>query len=298
MLVSLVQGQAEILKHPNLATHITDEFAELLVKAGEGGTNVLARISKWDSKLIEKFASDLKNSKFSAGIAENPELVDAWGELARVRTDIIPDALRRNPNFIRKFDDLAKNNSLGLDADGISDLLSSPAAKGQVWDNPDALLDAIKRGADANIDGLSISHKKFPAPSEGNESFVLKNAKQYQKEASGDAALSFDINGTSWDNIDVNGKLVDRKYGHGASMFKEVDDGFGEKIIEVTNNSRVTSSLDQAARQVSAAVDRPIKWEISIELGAKGLRQVFSQSNDPLIRAIEVVYVPQVIIIP
>ncbi|MCT4613842.1 MAG: hypothetical protein N4A49_03080 [Marinifilaceae bacterium] len=32
MLVSLVQGQAEILKHPNLATHITDEFAELLVK--------------------------------------------------------------------------------------------------------------------------------------------------------------------------------------------------------------------------------------------------------------------------
>ncbi|MBB6461899.1 hypothetical protein [Flammeovirga kamogawensis] len=159
-------------------------------------------------------------------------------------------------------------------------------------------MDAVKRGSDADINGLSISHKKFPAPSEGNESFVLKNAKQYQKEASGDAALSFDKGGTSWDNVDVNGKLGDRKYGHGASMFKEVDDDFGEKIIEITNNSRATSSLDQAARQVNAAGGKSIKWEISTDLGAKGLKQIFSQSNNPLIRAIEVVHLPQVTIIP
>jgi len=81
-------------------------------------------------------------------------------------------------------------------------------------------------------------------------------------------------------------------------MFKEVDDGFGGKEIEIINKNRVDSSLDQALRQVSAAEGKPIKWEISTELGAKGLKEIFENSDNALIRAIEVVHVPQVTIIP
>ncbi|GAA4274607.1 hypothetical protein U6A24_16670 [Aquimarina gracilis] len=288
-----------------------DEFFEKVGKRLNGNEDLSNVGSDLFSSLKNKLGNkldDVQWQKFKADFGDNadllkefddsPDLVNTWRILFNLGDDVVPQALRKDPNFLSKFDDVTKNNNLGLDTDGVGDLLSSPKLKGQAWESPDAVLDAVKRGSDANIDGLSISHKKFPIPSEGNESFVLKNAKQYQKEASGDAALSFDKNGTSWDNIDANGKLVDRKYGHGASMFKQVDDGFGGKIIEVTNKSRADASIAQAERQVSAAGGKPIKWEISTELGAKGLRDLFDNSPNSLIQAIEVVHVPQVTIIP
>ncbi len=58
--------------------------------------------------------------------------------------------------------------------------------------------------------------------------------------------------------------------------------------------------MQQAEAQVNAAEGSLFKWEISTDLGARarGIRQLFQQSNNPLIRAIEVVHVPQVTIIP
>jgi len=114
---------------------------------------------------------------------------------------------------------------------------------------------------------------------------VLKNAKKYQKEASGDAALSFDKGGRSFDNVTPDGKLIDRKYGHGDSVFNP--DG------TIKNRSRANSILDQDRAQINAADGTPIKWEISTELGAKGLRDLFdSQDID-----IEVIYIAQQTII-
>jgi hypothetical protein len=112
------------------------------------------------------------------------------------------------------------------------------------WDNPDKVLDAVKKASDADIPGLSVSHKKFPGPANGTDNFVLKNAKQYQGEASGDAALSFNKGGVSFDDVAPDGKLVDRKYGHGSSIFDE-DGG-------VLNEERANSIIEQARRQLNA----------------------------------------------
>ncbi|MBK7130745.1 MAG: hypothetical protein IPM74_04030 [Crocinitomicaceae bacterium] len=250
--------------------------------------------------------ADMDNHpEFSALIQEKPELIEAWKRYYDLGEDVIPAGLRTNGNFLTKFDDLSKNNNLGLGATDIENILKAPSLKTgsnglpMKWDDPEAVLDAIKRTSDSGTSGVTISHKKFPTPSEGNESFVLKNAKQYQAEASGDAGLSFDKNGVSFDNVASDGTLIDRKYGHGGSIFNEVDDGLGGATIEIHNNSRVQSILDQAQRQVDAAGGSHIKWEVSTELGAKGIRYVFDNlTTSQLIKNIEVVYVPQVTIIP
>lgn len=108
----------------------------------------------------------------------------------------------------------------------------------------------------------------------------------------------FDKGGRSFDNINDAGKLVDRKYGHGKSVFNEVDDGFGGKDIKIKNQTRVNKILEQAQGQVDAAGGSPIKWEVSTDLGARGIRQVFDQLGSPAVKNIEVVYVPQLTVIP
>jgi len=131
---------------------------------------------------------------------------------------------------------------------------------------------------------VSLSHRKFPAPADGTDSFTLKNAKQYQAEASGDAALSFDKAGVSFDNV-ANGKLIDRKFGH-SSVF--------DSAGNVANQSRADSILEQANRQLQAADGNPIRWEISSQGGANGIRNLFLQEGIN----IEVIHVPQITIIP
>ena len=110
--------------------------------------------------------------------------------------------------------------------------------------------------------------------------------------------MSLEKASTSWDNIDDAGKLIDRKYGHGTSVFNEVDDGFGGKIISVKNQTRANSIIEQATRQVNAAGGTPIKWEISTELGAKGIKKLFDESDNILLKNIDVVFIPQIKIIP
>ena len=199
-------------------------------------------------------------------------------------------------SLISKLDNYISANPSKLQK--FEDVLNAPVLKNQQWDNLESVFDAFKK---VESKGVNIGHKKFPtinAEGEGSRSFVLNNAKQYQLEASGDAALSFEKAGTSWDNLDEAGKLIDRKYGHGASIFKEIDDGLGGKIISVSNNTRAQSIVDQATRQVNAANGTPIKWEISTELGAKGIRELFDLPANSTLKNIEVVYVPQVKTIP
>jgi hypothetical protein len=223
-------------------------------------------------------------------------LAKAWNKLENAQLDV----LRKDVTQLQKFDNIVKGNNLGLDADGLGDLLKAPTTKidaatglPQKWDNPDKVLDAVKRTSDANVPGVSIDHKKFPAPADGTDNFVLKNAKQFQAEASGDAALSFNKSGVSFDNVAADGKLVDRKYGHGSSIFDE-DGG-------VVNETRAQSLLNQAQRQLDAVGGdgSKIRWEISTETGATGIKQLFLNSADeiPGISNIEVVFVQQLQII-
>jgi hypothetical protein len=100
----------------------------------------------------------------------------------------------------------------------------------------------------------------------------LKNAKKYQEEGSGDAGISIKKNGVSFDAVD-EGVLVDRKYGHGASIFDR--DG------DVINQRRAESLLEQALRQRDAVGgdDSKIKWEISTKAGADGISALFARNG-------------------
>ena len=206
-------------------------------------------------------------SDFDTHISGNPDAVKAYSTMVNSNDPGIK-AMRLEISTLQKVESLIQNNNLGLDLDGIKEILDAAGAKGQKWDSPDKILDAIKKASDANIEGLSILHQKFPTPGDGKDPFILKNAKQYQKEASGDAGLSFDLNNVSFDDIEINGTLIDRKYGH-SSVFNS--DG------SVKQQSRANSILDQAERQINAAGGdaSKVKWEISSTGGASGIEKLF-----------------------
>ena len=127
---------------------------------------------------------------------------------------------------------------------------------------------------------------------------MLDNAKKYQGtpirnadgkliSGSGDANLSFEYNGTSFDNV-IDGKLIDNKFGHGSSVFKESDDMFSEFIDEVNdldnitiiNQKRVDAILKQAERQIYAVGGKvEIEWHVSTQLGAKGIQKLFKDEG-------------------
>ncbi len=130
---------------------------------------------------------------------------------------------------------------------------------------------------------------------------MLDNAKKYQGtpirdangkliSGSGDANLSFEYNGTSFDNV-IDGILIDNKFGHGSSVFKESDDMFSEFInesndldnITIKNQKRVDAILKQAKRQIRAVGGNvEIEWHVSTELGAKGIQKLFKTQNPPI----------------
>jgi RHS repeat-associated protein len=262
-------------------------------------------INKIDAAELTKLEGDVvAEPTLLRAIGEEPELVDAWKKF----DDAGLPALRKDPVQLEKFDDIVKNNNLGLDADGLGDLLKLPTTKVDAvtglplkWDSPDKVLDAVKRTSDANVPEVSLGHKKFPAPATGTDNFVLKNAKQFQAEASGDAGLSFIKGGVSFDNVAADGKLVDRKYGHGSSIFDNSGDELAP-VYDVINNSRAEGLLEQAQRQLNAVGGdgSKIRWEISTETGAGGIAQLFfnNRTRFPGIENVEIVYVPQQTIIP
>lgn len=140
---------------------------------------------------------------------------------------------------------------------------------------------------------------------------MLDNAKKYQGtpirnadgkliSGSGDANLSFEYNGTSFDNV-IDGKLIDNKFGHGSSVFKESDDMFSEFIDEVNdldnitikNQNRAEAILNQAKRQIDAVGGKvEIEWHVSTELGAKGIQKLFDNVKPTPIN-IKVKYIKQ-----
>lgn len=286
----------------------TKDASVVIIAVATGGGNLVKKVKElipttktlsrlnWKSFNLpkdkaKKLAGHVtENPALEQALIDNPQFVDVWKRM----DDAGLDVLGKNPIELKKFDDLVKSNNLGLDADKLSDLLKAPKGKGLAWDAPDKVLDAVKRASDANINGLSISHKKFPGPANGTDSYVLKNAKQFQAEASGDAALSFNKGGVSFDDIAVDGKLVDRKLGHGSSVF---DEDFG-----VIRQVRANSIVEQARRQLAAVGGdgTKLRWEISTERGANGIEQLFFENSAliPGIDKIEVVYVVQKTIIP
>ena len=239
--------------------------------------NTLAR------KIIQ-FTDELGQNLLNVNFRKIPKLVKSWKNLFESADPGIK-ALRTDVPSLQKFDDIVQSNNLGLDENGLKAVLDAAAVKGQQWDFPENILDAVKRASDGNISGMAVKHKKFPTPSEGSDPFVLKNAKQYQKEASGDAGLSFEVGGRSFDDVASDGKLIDRKYGHGSSVFNP--DG------TVKNQTRANKIIQQATEQVNAANGQPIRWEISTELGADGIQELFTNQGIN----IEVIHVAQQTII-
>lgn len=95
--------------------------------------------------------------------------------------------------------------------------------------------------------------------------------------------------------------LIDRKYGHGTSIFEETDEVYDEVIgldefeelgggkIDIINQSRVDSLVIQAQRQLSATtgIEIRIEWQIQTDLGAKGIQQeVFDVNGITKIKAV------------
>ncbi len=227
------------------------------------------------------------------------ELVESWKAFKNAGLD----DLARNTDQLAKFDALAKSNNLVLDAKGLEDLLKLPSTKIDAatglplkWDNPDKVLDAVQRASDANVNGLTVTHKKFPAPADGSDSYTLRNAKIYQAEASGDAGLEFRIGNAGWDDIDDAGILIDRKWGHGSTIFEKVDDGLGNISYNVKpgKDYRVDDIMKTAKRQVDNAGGNPIRWEVETEIGAEAIQDLFLKSQDPAIRKIKVKHVAQI----
>ncbi len=206
-------------------------------------------------------------------LKERAGCVRAWEKMI-LSTDDGIKLLRKNPVQLQKFDDLVASNNLGLDADGILDVLNAASKKGYTWDFPENILDAVKRASDANIPGLKVGHKKFPESAESGGGYLIP-AKKYQKAASGDANLSFELNGRSFDDISLDGKLIDRKFGYGNSIFEKIEE-FEEVIYNATNDNRVRSLLTQAKGQLHDANGKPIRWEVSTPLGSEGIRALFN----------------------
>jgi hypothetical protein len=251
------------------------------------------------SDVKDRFVRDLLDSKpFRDLVREREEVVRPW-EVMVGSSDVGVQAMRSDVEVLQKFDELLQNNQLGLDETGLTEILNAAGAKGQQWDFPQNILDAVKRASDANIPGLRITHKKFPESQVGSSGGYLIPAKLYQADASGDANLSFEIGDRSFDNVSEDGKLVDRKFGYGQSIFDRIENDFGEVEINVHNPARIKSLLTQAKSQLDATHGHQIKWEVSTEIGAEGIRSIFIGNFPELLEdfpgvdfhLIEVVYI-------
>ena len=137
--------------------------------------------------------------------------------------------------------------------------------------------------------GAKMGHKKFPEAANGSAGGALVPAKLYQKNASGDANLSFIVNDVSFDNVTDAGELIDRKFGYANSIFinsvfDKVNKEFVEINLKVHNPDRIGSLLDQARRQIDAANGKQIVWEVPFPLAKEGIDAVFRGDFPDLLR--------------
>ena len=256
----------------------------------------------------EAFLKDFENASSDVieRLVKNPDLVYSWKILSDIKSDLC-----KNINKLEELGSVIKKNNLRVGKDAMvgKDAIAN-FIKNNKWDDIDGVITAMKRVSDSNIEGLVLKYKKFPVSQTGS-SWVLDNAKKYQGtpirnadgkliSGSGDANLSFEYNGTSFDNV-IDGKLIDNKFGHGGSVFKETDDMFSEFIdeandldnITIINENRAKAILKQAERQIKAVDGKvEIEWHVSTELGAKGIQKLFDNAKPAPIN-IKVKYIKQ-----
>ena len=120
----------EIVKYDNVSKYLTPQLAELLVKVGDGKTQVLSRLSGWSKESLNALSTDLKsNAKFAEafidGLKTKPELVESWKYISDIKTsgkskltqdiDLMKVVQRQRNNGIvdkigsNKYDDIIKN---------------------------------------------------------------------------------------------------------------------------------------------------------------------------------------------
>jgi hypothetical protein len=99
-------------KYPKVANNFSNQYAELLVKASEGRTKVLAQLNKLDDAALSSLTKDLENNaKFAQAffdkVGKKPELVESWEKVMNAAENGAP-ILRKDINILTslsKFDD-------------------------------------------------------------------------------------------------------------------------------------------------------------------------------------------------
>ena len=104
-------------------------------------------------------------------------------------------------------------------------------------------------------------------------------AKAFQGKVSGHPDLSFELNGISFDAI-VDGKLVDAKFGYGASTFEDVYDDVLERFVpEAYNETLKTALKSSIERQMRAISGTGLKleWHVSSQKAFDGIEMLFKE---------------------
>ncbi len=269
-----VGGKFKKIPLADIGKHLDDVIAQLPVGAGD----------------LKKFSDDLKdvfktNTQFLDEIADNPSLVRGWAAL-HSSADPLVKAMSTNIDQLKVFDDILKKDVDNFKFADLVGILHPKLANGtpKVWDDITAVLPATKRLVNAKIPGAKMGHKKFPEAANGNAGGALVPAKIYQKYASGDANLSFIVNGVSFDNVTDAGELIDRKFGYANSIFERIGDEFVEVNVIVHNETRIKSILKQASDQIKAANGKQIVWEVPFPLAKEGIDNVFAGQFPDLLK--------------
>ena len=104
-------------------------------------------------------------------------------------------------------------------------------------------------------------------------------AKAFQGKVSGHPDLSFELIGISFDAI-VDGKLVDAKFGYGASTFEDVYDDVLERFVpEAYNETLKTALKSSIERQMRAISGTGLKleWHVSSQKAFDGIEMLFKE---------------------
>ena len=124
-------------------TYLSDELAELLVRAGDGSTLVLARLKQWDADTWARFLDDLDHEAFRGKF--QAELVESWEIIIKSGVD---DLIRLNLDFLAS---VYRSIKEGIDwEDALNDAIQSLGKIKPTWPELQALW---KRGNNFNAKG-------------------------------------------------------------------------------------------------------------------------------------------------
>jgi hypothetical protein len=151
---------------------------------------------------------------------------------------------------------------------GLFDIIKSSKA------HADIVVDAWHK---AESLGCTLKKKAFPSNSKRPDAYNA--AKAFQGKVSGHPDLSFELNGISFDAI-VDGKLVDAKFGYGASTFEDVYDDVMDKFVPEAYNEILIKALRSSIdRQLDAIMGTGLKleWHVSSQKAFDGIEMLFKR---------------------